>query len=1201
MCAACELRLVCNEQGDSSSLSCTFCIATRIRQGQLLSSFAPHDLSTVSSPCSIAGSDHILREYHSQHASARYESTPRPNATPSQSPRSGTSSAKCLRWYLLTYSLSPQVPIESVSDQLLLSIFRYFLDVSPRDWPRLVHTCRKWRRIVLASQGTLRLRLFCTHGITVQKILHVWPALPIVVEYGGLPTLDPPVPEDEDNVIAALKQSDRVISICLTVTRSLVEKLSAIEKPFSELQDLVLLSQDDVPLTLPITFQCGQRLRHLHSTGIAFPALLQPLYSTSSTNLINLQLHDAFLPQEFSPLILKNILSEMTQLRSLSLHFCSTIDYHFPVPSYGECVVLLVLTHLDYQGSMSYLKGIVTMVDAPSLESIEITFNNPFLTLPKLIMFIDLIEMHRSHHGAYVWSSEPTVSFSLERPGSHMRLKFQSSSKPSLMQISSMAQICLDFSIPLFNDKGYMYVCASRPSGRMASSHNRKLLEPLDLFTGEKSLHLDTNHWVHILHTSQPRRHENVLPPMDKLYIPQPGSCHAFLREVVVSVMASRRLSGYPIAVEYEERRDIIEQRETGAVYGQRKDHSLLTWFKVEPFSQQVTIETIPEDIFLNVFHHCMAATPRIWPILAWVCRRWRHIVFASPLGLNLRLYCTHGMPVLKSLDCWPTLPIIVEYGGVPNLDPPTPKDNDNIIAALKQSGRVGSISLTVTSSLLEKFSAISEPLSELEELVLLSQDSVQQTLPSTFLWGSRLRTLRSTRIAFPSLPPLLLPCQDLVDLQLHEIPSSGYFSPEAFTNALSGTPQLRSLTLHLLSFPRRRSYLSLPPSPGQRIVLAALAHLKYRGTSMYLDSFVGRIDAPRLEDIEIRLFSQPTMDASQLGRFIQRTEMHTSLSHAKVETDAHAISISFTNSDVSTHLRLHISCKQLDWQLSCMAQVCDQISSFLFHVSDVGIDTAQPLGRREDVNDEQWLDLLYSFKFSEATNLWVANELTTDILCVLGHANEQNTAILPSLRHIRVQKPIEMDGPLWNSVQSFITSRSISGRPVQVDAPSYRCHICYDNFLHDFEEQHELKRHLRDKHRYQILCSYCGEFECTPGQSGLFRVHLGDKHREIVRRDVHISKPSSIPFQIDSLVNWHSSLRAPNTVPPCGPPSEFTQLPSLIARDSDNWTDAGDMDSDGDSYTTIFDSEDSMISSWAGSPWGAVGGPVGPPKSAVT
>ena len=1037
-----------------------------------------------------------------------------------------------------------------------------------------MHTCRKWRRIAFASQGALHLRLFCTHGIPVQKTLHVWPALPIVVEYGGLPTLNPPVPEDEDNIISAIKQSDRVISICLTVTSSLMEKLSAIEKSFPELQEIVLLSRNGELLTLPSTFQCGQRLRRLHSTGIKFPALLLPLHLKFSINLIDLQLHDAFLPWQFSPVDLKVILCKTTQLRSLSLHFRyrSTTDYDFPLPPNGERAVLPALTRLIYRGSITYLEGIVARIDAPFLVDVEITlFDYLILAHSKLNESIERIEMHTSHCGAQLLSSKPSVVISPQKGSGALmrRLELQSLSKSSLMQISSMAQISLEFS-PFFQ-KNDLHVSMTQPSERIDSSRSGELLVLLNSFTGEKSCHLRLNgdHWTNIF--SQPGQHENVLPAMSKLYIPQPGPRHSFLREAVVSVMVSRRLSGHPIEVEYERQCDTSEQRETGTVYHQCKVRKSLTCFRVGSLSH-FTIEMLSEDVLMNVFRLFLAATPRIWPILVWVCQRWRQIIFTSPLGLNLRLYCTHGMPVLKSLDCWPVLPIIIKYGGVQNLDPPAPEDDDNIIAALKQSGRVSSITLTVTSSFLDKLSTISEPLSELEELVLLSQNNVHQIFPSTFRWGSCLRTLHSTRIAFPSLLPLLLPCQDLVDLQLHEFPSARYLSPEAFANALFGTPQLRSLTLHLLSFPRRRSYLGFPPPPGERIILAALAQLKYRGTSMYLDTFVGRIDAPRLEDIEIRLFSQPTMDTSQLGQFIQRTEIHTLFSHAKVETSAHAISISFSNSDVSTPLRLHISCKQLDWQLSCMAQVCDQISPFLFHVLDVGIDTAQPLNGREDVNDEQWLDLLCSFKFSDATSFWVANELMTDILRALGHANEGNTAILPSLRHIRVQKPIEMDGPSWNSVQSFITSRSISGRPVQVDAPSYRCHHCYDIF----DEQHKLKHHLRDKHRYQILCSYCGEFECMPGERSLFRAHLEDKHREVAREDsTHISKPSLTPFQIDGLVYRHSSLRAPDVMPP----SEFTSRQSLIDSDSE----ASDSDSD---------SEDSVIYSRTGGPWGPLSGP---------
>jgi hypothetical protein len=146
----------------------------------------------------------------------------------------------------------------------------------------------------------------------------------------------------------------------------------------------------------------------------------------------------------------------------------------------------------------------------------------------------------------------------------------------------------------------------------------------------------------------------------------------------------------------------------------------------------------------------------------------------------------------------------MIQYGGSPNLDPLAPEDHENIIAALRQSGRVSSISLTVSSLLLEKLSEISEPFSELEELALLSRDNMPLTLPNTFRWGSRLRTLSSTRIVLPSFPQLLLPSQDLVGIQLHEIPSAGYFSPDAFANALSEMTQLETLSLHFLSLPSR-------------------------------------------------------------------------------------------------------------------------------------------------------------------------------------------------------------------------------------------------------------------------------------------------------------------------------------------------------------------------------------------------------------
>ena len=541
-----------------------------------------------------------------------------------------------------------------------------------------------------------------------------------------------------------------------------------------------------------------------------------------------------------------------------------------------------------------------------------------------------------------------------------------------------------------------------------------------------------------------------------------------------------------------------------------------------------MTFETLSDDILLHVFHHYLSVTPQLWLTLTWVCQRWRYTILTSPLSLNLRLHCTYGTHLLKTLDCWPSLPIVIQYGGLPNLDPPAPEDDDNIIAALKQSGRVRSISITLTRSLFEKLSVISEPFSALEEVTLLSRDNLQLSLPSTFRWGPRLHTLHSTRIDFLSFPQLLSLSQQLKDLRLHEIPSAGHLSPEAFANALSGMTQLRSLSLHFLSFPRRRSYVAFPPLPGERIVFPTLTRLKYRGSSKYLDSFVARIDAPRLKGIDITFFSQPTMDASQLGRFIERIEMQTSLIQADIETSAHAISISFTNTRTFVPLRLQISCNQLDWQLSCMAQVCDQISPFLSRVNNLGINAAQPLGEQDDVNGEPWPDLVRSFKFGRAKSFWVAGELTTCILSALGPVDGRDTTVLPSLRHIRVQRPLTMNGPLWDAAQSFITLRSISGRPVEVNAPSYQCHICHGSS----EDQQGLKRHLRDKYGYQILCSYCGDFECTPGNNDLFRDHIKRVHPEVAGNDAFVSQPSLNTFQLDSLLNRHSSLRVPDIAP---------------------------------------------------------------------
>ncbi|KAH9010360.1 hypothetical protein EDB83DRAFT_2450746 [Lactarius deliciosus] len=278
-------------------------------------------------------------------------------------------------------------------------------------------------------------------------------------------------------------------------------------------------------------------------------------------------------------------------------------------------------------------------------------------------------------------------------------------------------------------------------------------------------------------------------------------------------------------------------------------------------------------------------------------------------------------------------------------------------------------------------------------------------------------------------------------------------------------------------------------------------------------------------------------MDALQLGRFIERAGIQTPLSQAEVRISRRAISISFTNSTTSSPLRLQISCKQLDWQLSSMAQVCDQFSPFLFRVNNLRVNTTQS----SDLNgaDEQWLELIRAF--GGATDLWVADELATAILCPLGLVGVGPTTVLPNLRHLRMENPKWLDERSWDALQSFIASRSLSGRPVQVNVPSYQCHICYSGF----RQPQGLERHV-NKHTYRIACSYC-DFECTVGHNDLLRAHLARKHPEVAPDDDLVSNPPSrrlIPLQFDHFVHRHSSLRAPEIVAP------HPQLPGIPTPD---------------------------------------------------
>ena len=255
-------------------------------------------------------------------------------------------------------------------------------------------------------------------------------------------------------------------------------------------------------------------------------------------------------------------------------------------------------------------------------------------------------------------------------------------------------------------------------------------------------------------------------------------------------------------------------------------------------------------------------------------------------------------------------------------------------------------------------------------------------------------------------------------------------------------------------------------------------------------------------------------MDASQLGRFIERIGLREPLGLAAIQISTHNISIFFTNASTSP-LRLQISCKQLDWQLSCMAQVCHQFSPFLFRVEELRINTTQAPSGQDGVDGEQWLDLFLAF--GSTKDFRMAGDLVTNIMRALSPANGSNATVLPSLHRLCLEGSIAPNEPLWDVWDAFQSSRHLSGHPGELQ---FTCHICNNSFA----QLQEFKPHLAGVHAPPVMCFHCGNFECKPGQRDMCQQYLRNTHK--AARDDDPGRATYTP-ELRRLVDQRTSPRA--------------------------------------------------------------------------
>jgi hypothetical protein len=465
-----------------------------------------------------------------------------------------------------------RVTINILPDDVLLEIFDHYVILSPtysyRDqhvdaWHKLVHVCQRWRYVVFDSPRRLHLRLLCTGRTPVTNMLHIWPALPIVI------SVKPPLPASGvTNIISALQQHNRVCTINVwSFPISLLKEFAAMQEPFPALTELWLRSIDENAAVLPDSFLGGSapRLRSLILSRIPFPGLPKLLLPTH--DLVTLRLWDIPRSGYISPEAMVTVLSTLTRLESLELRFWSPrsqVDRASRRPPPLTRVVLPALTSLEFKGDSEYLEDIVSRLEAPLLSHTEITFFNRLIfDTPLLRHFISRTTTFREVYQAYISCDPEIVLFSLyprNRTDEETGVMLSISCEPLDWQISSLAQVC-NTSFPpvpalerLDIDIYYGPDLLPEWQDEMEDTQWLELLRP---FTSVKDLDLSEGSVPFIARALQELSGERVtevlvLPELQNLFFTGPRLSGP-VKETIRKFIAARQLAGCPVTVRHRD------------------------------------------------------------------------------------------------------------------------------------------------------------------------------------------------------------------------------------------------------------------------------------------------------------------------------------------------------------------------------------------------------------------------------------------------------------------------------------------------------------------------------------------------------------------------------------------------------------------------------------------------------------------------
>ena len=192
----------------------------------------------------------------------------------------------------------------------------------------------------------------------------------------------------------------------------------------------------------------------------------------------------------------------------------------------------------------------------------------------------------------------------------------------------------------------------------------------------------------------------------------------------------------------------------------------------------------------------------------------------------------------------------------------------------------------------------------------------------------------------------------------------------------------------------------------------------------------MARIDTPRLFNLSITFFSQIAFDTPHLIQFISRTpKLKLDKAHVAFEVGAASANFSSQTSGYG-ELDVKVSCKESDWQLSSLEQVCTSTLPPLSTLEGLFIHEAsypQPQWQ-DNVENALWLELLHPFM--AVKNLYLSKEFAPRVVPALQElVGGRTTEVLPTLQNIFLEGH-PSSGPVQEGIGQFVATRQVTRHP---------------------------------------------------------------------------------------------------------------------------------------------------------------------------